>query len=271
MNPRELLCRLGELLGGSEGAQLKAKVILETVLRAPARDFEGEISDFDVEVALALADRVREGYPVQYVAGSWPFMDFEVQVGEGVLIPRDDTAALVEAAIELVPECDSALDLCAGTGIVGIALSRHYDIPVTQVEKYDAAYEYLKINISLLAPQNRPVQADVITYQNEIADGEYSLIVCNPPYLTKEEYDNAQPELHFEPEQALVGGLDFYRHIIKEYFRCLKPGGYMAFEVGHEQAEAVLQMFTENGYEAAQTRRDLGGIERAVIAKRPLL
>lgn len=267
----EAKSHLKELLCECEGGELKARVIFETVSSENWHDCDGDISENDFETMCSLAQRVMEGYPIQYVAGSWPFMDFEVQLGEGVLIPRDDTCALVEAVFSTVEQCQSALDLCAGTGIIGIALARHYGIPVTQVELHDAAFEYLKINTCTLAPDNRTVQADVFSFQNEIADGFYDIIVSNPPYVTEEEYLFSQPEIFFEPKQALVGGLDFYRHIIPEYRRCLRPGGTMAFEIGCSQTNDVLLLFRQAGFEDIRVYTDLEGMDRAIIAKRPLL
>lgn len=267
MIARELLAELEQCLAGGEGARIKARVLFETVTGADARGYEGEVPEADAETARALAERVCGGYPVQYVAGSWPFMDFEVQVGEGVLIPRDDTVALVEAAGSLAPAGAACLDLCAGTGVVGIALARRYGMQVTAVEKYYAAFEYLKVNSSVLAPRNTLVQADILHYQDELADGAYRLIVSNPPYLTEEEYAAAPAELAFEPKAALVGGLDYHRHIIGAYRRCLAPGGAMALEIGSTQAGAVAELFRSAGYTDIRVVQDLQKNDRVVTAR----
>lgn len=266
MTAAELFEKLLAVLHGAEGEYNKANVIFETVFKSPRLGFTGEISDADVATALSLASSVKGGYPVQYVAGCWPFMDFEVQIGEGVLIPRDDTVAVAETAIEACPANARVLDLCAGSGILGIAIARKCAAEVVGVELCDAAFEYLKVNMSLLAPECRPVEADVFTYQSELADGEFDLIVCNPPYLTDEEYEASQPELFHEPRQALCGGLKYYEHIIPAYRRCLKDGGSMVFEIGSGQAEAVCRLFEENGYLPARVVKDLGGNDRAVIS-----
>lgn len=262
----ELYQSLTAALSGAEGAHIKADVIFETVIKCPRQACAAEISDTDADTALALAARVKGGYPVQYVAGSWPFMDFEVQVGEGVLIPRDDTVAVAEAAIELCHPQAQVLDLCAGSGIIGIAIARHCQASVTSVELSDAAFEYLKINLSLLAPECRAVQADAFTYQNELKDAQLDLLVCNPPYLTEAEYGCVEPELLHEPKTALVGGLSFYEHIIPNYKRCIKPGGHIVFEIGYKQAKAVCQLLEKHGYTEPRVVTDLAGNDRAVIS-----
>lgn len=266
VDARTLKTEIESALAGAEGARVKADVIFETVAGRRFSDFTGEISESDAATARELAGRVAAGYPVQYVAGAWPFMDFEVQIGEGVLIPRDDSVCVAEAAIGFVSNGCRALDLCAGSGILGIALARA-GANVTSVEKYDAAFEYLKVNASRLAPQMRIMQADVFGYETGMTGCTFDIIVCNPPYLTAGEYDSAPRELSFEPKEALVGGLDFYKYIIKNYKRLLVPGGALVFEIGASQGGDVQRLLTEGGFTGVQVTKDLNGLDRAAVGR----
>lgn len=208
-------------------------------------------------------------YPLQYILRRWYFFGREFFVGPGVLIPRSDTETLIDVCLETVckKQAPRVLDLCAGTGCIGITIKGEYDAAdVTLVEKYDEAIGYTTKNAAHNNAAVKIVQGDVL--KTEGAEGKYDLIVSNPPYINDEDMKNLQPEVTFEPATALAGGddgLDFYRHIVKEYKVYLAKDGVMAFEVGINQADAVAQIMTENGFENVQTRKDYGEIDRVVF------
>lgn len=208
-------------------------------------------------------------YPLQYILRRWYFFGREFFVGPGVLIPRSDTETLIDVCLETVckKQAPRVLDLCAGTGCIGITIKGEYDAAdVTLVEKYDEAIGYTTKNAAHNNAAVKIVQGDVL--KTEGAEGKYDLIVSNPPYINDEDMKNLQPEVTFEPATALAGGddgLDFYRHIAKEYKVYLAKDGVMAFEVGINQADAVAQIMTENGFENVQTRKDYGEIDRVVF------
>ena len=151
--------------------------------------------------------------PLQYLLGEWDFLDFTVEVGPGVLIPRADTecvaqtavAALTRAAARPGREDEPAgLDLCAGTGVLAIALARGVPAArVTAVEKSGEAFSFLQRNCAALAPRVAAVQADVFGYENTLAPHSVDVIVSNPPYVTAQDYEALAPELRFEPREAL--------------------------------------------------------------------
>lgn len=208
-------------------------------------------------------------YPLQYIIGRWNFYGRDFFVGPGVLIPRSDTETLMDVCLESIKEKQppKILDLCAGTGCIGITIKGEcVSAQVTLVEKFDEALDYLQKNAEHNKADVKIVKGDVLETQG--ADGEYDLIVSNPPYINAVDMNNLQPEVAFEPATALAGGsdgLDFYRHIAKEYKSYLKKGGVMAFEVGINQAETVSEIMKHNDFVNVQTRADASGIDRVVF------
>lgn len=209
-------------------------------------------------------------YPLQYIFGEWSFYGRDYYVGTGVLIPRADTETLIEKAIELLKDKDSPeiLDLCAGSGCIGITLSLEKEnSKVTLVEKYEQAARYLEMNIKRNAADVKFILGDVLEGAGN--DGEYDLIVSNPPYIPDDEFDIVSPETEFEPKTALSGGkdgLDFYRAIINNYGKSLKTGGAFAFEVGINEAEKVEKLLAEAGFSNIGKVKDLNEIDRVVFA-----
>lgn len=183
-------------------------------------------------------------------------------------------AALRHMAEKLGCVCaPAALDLCAGTGVLAIAMAR--SVPAAQVaavEKSGAAFRYLQHNCAALAPRTVAVQADVFGYENVLAPQSVDVIVSNPPYVTAQEYEALAPELFFEPREALVAqqeGLCFYHHIAPAYFHALKSGGALVFETGSGQAQHVAALCTAAGYTGVSVRCDAAGLPRCVYAEKP--
>ncbi len=208
-------------------------------------------------------------YPLQYIIGKWNFFGYEFFVGPGVLIPRSDTETLIDVCLERIKDIQNprVLDLCAGTGCIGIAIKgERSEAEVTLVEKFDEALAYTNKNAAHNNLNVKIVKGDVL--KTEGADELYNLIVSNPPYITNEDMKSLQPEVKFEPSTALEGGEDglvFYRHIAKEYKKYLASGGVMAFEVGINEADAVAKIMKENGFTNIQTRKDYCEIDRVVF------
>ncbi len=196
------------------------------------------------EEAFRLCEKRAGGYPLQYLAKSWPFLDFEIAVGEGVLIPRPDTESVAKYAIRALTGLSRpvVLDLCSGSGCIAIAIaSKVPTANVTALEKSGEAFRYLTENTCRLASRVSAVLGDVFLFQDTLEDNSIDLIVSNPPYVTLLEYGTLAPELYYEPRQALTDegdGLRFYRHIENAYYDRLKPGGHLVFEVGDGQSGA---------------------------------
>ena len=208
-------------------------------------------------------------YPLQYIIGRWNFFGREFFVGPGVLIPRSDTETVIDVCLESTRQCENprVLDLCAGSGCIGITIKGECaSADVTLVEKYEEALNYTTKNALHNNADVKIVQGDVL--KTEGADGIYNLIVSNPPYIDEKDMKVLQPEVTFEPSTALAGGadgLDFYRHIAKEYKKHLASGGVLAFEVGINQADAVCEIMKQNGFEKVSVRKDYAEIDRVVF------
>ena len=217
--------------------------------------------------------------PLQYLCGSWSFLDFELAVGPGVLCPRADTEVVAQAAAETLAglAAPRVLDLCAGTGCLGLGVKRFCpDAQVTCVEKSPEAFRYLEQNVRTALPGAAPavqaVQGDLFTYWQSLPEGQLDLIVSNPPYLTAEEMQHLQPEVAQEPAMALEAGDDglvFYRALALHYRDALRPGGALVLEIGWQQRQAVMELLAGNGWADIECRRDYGGNDRCIIAHRP--
>lgn len=231
------------------------------------------VSKEDEEKLVTLAKKRAEHYPLQYLLGSWSFMGIELKVGEGVLIPRDDTEVLANLCLDYLKGSKSktALDLCAGSGAIAIALSKLAHAKVTAVELSDRAFNFLKENINLNNADVSSIKGDVFQCHSGFEDGSFDLIASNPPYIKSDEIKTLQPEVGFEPRLALDGGedgFDFYRAIITLWSGKLKSGGALAFELGEGQAEYVGKLMSESGFISIKTAEDLVKTKRAIIGIR---
>lgn len=209
------------------------------------------------------------GYPLQYLLGKWEFFGLPFYVGEGVLIPRQDTETLVETVLKIkLPENPKILDLCSGSGCIAVSLALNIkNADVTAVEISDKAAEYIKKNAELNNTDLNIVKDDVMSEKTAAIFSGIDVIVCNPPYLTAEDMKSLQKEVTFEPETALFGGkdgLDFYRSITKIWKDCLKSGGILAYEIGMGQEDAVMKILEENNFINIEMTEDLSGIIRVV-------
>lgn len=227
------------------------------------------LTDFQQNNLTAIIKQRLIHYPLQYIFGKWNFFGYEFFVGPGVLIPRSDTETLIDVCLEKLKSNQNSrvLDLCAGTGCIGITLKKECEnADVTLVEKFDEAFAYTQKNAFHNGADVKIVKGDVL--KTEGAEGIYDLIVSNPPYINGNDMKNLQPEVTFEPQTALSGGEDgllFYRHIAKEYKKYLASGGLMAFEVGIDEAQDVSEIMRQNGFENVGTRADLNKIDRVVF------
>ncbi len=235
--------------------------------------YASEQACLDMEQAV---ERVMAGEPLAYVLGQWEFYGLPLQLTQDVLIPRDDTCAVTELAINQALFLDTApriLDLCTGSGCIGLAIaSRVRDCKVTCADISKEALAVAKKNVALnkLSARVSCVQADALSEPAAFL-GKFDMIVSNPPYITTEEMLELPHSVKdYEPHLALHGGpdgLDFYRSIAEKYSAALKPGGYLCFEFGLGQGEAVCRILEENGYTILERSRDFNQIERAVIAR----
>ena len=261
---------------GIESNALEADVIVKTALGIP---FSASLSEKETDVSneekvFGIIEQRVKGVPLQYLAGIWEFYGLEFYVGPGVLIPRQDTETLCEAAIGVLERKKDpvVIDLCSGSGCIAVTLSKRVDdVTAYAVELSQEALVYLKKNNDLHSADVMILEGDVLSEQMPMLLPKADLIVCNPPYLTDEDMLNLQREVRFEPASSLYGGkdgLDFYR-VISNSWKCrLKENGVILFEVGKGQSESVSCILTKNGYTDVKIHKDLCGIDRVVEASR---
>lgn len=258
---------------GNESPAFDAVCLCRKVLgldRAGLAVHGHEAADPQAESALrALAQRRAVGEPLQYLLGHWPFLDLELAVGEGVLCPREETELLARTAARLLPPNARVLDLCAGSGAVGLGVkSLRPDVSVTCGEKFDAAFAYLKQNCAAYpALEVTPRHLDAFSPEDATACGKLDGFLCNPPYVEAGDIPGLQAELHYEPETALDGGTDgllFYRAIVQLWVPQVVPGGLCAVEIGESQGAAVAALFSAAGLQNVQVYRDFNSFDRVV-------
>ena len=220
-----------------------------------------------------LVDRHLAGEPVAYLIGEWEFYGLPLDISREVLIPRPDTEVLAEQAINYLRtqgEC-RVLDLCAGSGCVGLAIASQ--VPQTRVvlgEWSDGALKICRQNIRRNGLSGRvvPMQADARD-KPEKALGDFQCIVCNPPYIPRGDIDGLDVSVKdYEPHLALDGGedgLDCYRAISEKWKDALNIGGRLYFEVGIGQADSVLRIMRAQGFGDIQVVKDLREIPRVVF------
>ncbi len=223
-----------------------------------------------------LTARLLQDEPLAYVLGEWEFYGMKLTVNSDVLIPRDDTCAVTELAIrqaDLMGESPRILDLCTGTGCIGLAVASK--VPSAKVTLADISRQAMQVARRNIANQKLTgrvscVQVNALEKPPAFL-GKFDLIVSNPPYITTRQMrDLPDSVARFEPRLALHGGsdgLDFYRAISENFTAALKPGGFLCYEFGMGQGDAVCSLLEENGFTILERSRDYNDRERAVLAR----
>ena len=275
---KDLYLKLRGILSEAEieAPELEARLLIEGVTgmnrASQIANSNSEISGEIQEKLISMAQKRAGHLPLQYILGKWSFMGFEFKVGEGVLIPRDDTEVLVGLCLDYLKNSNgkTALDLCAGSGAISVVLDKLANADVTAVELSDKAYNFLLENIK--GTNIKPHKGDIFECYRDFEAKSFDLIASNPPYIKTDEIETLQTEVGYEPKTALDGGadgLDFYRAIVELWTPLLKSGGAMAFELGEGQAEYVGGLMADHGYINIKTAKDLGGTDRAIIGILP--
>lgn len=259
--------------GGCPDWEFEGPFLVELVTGRQPRFDETPLDQAQAHRLEGLLQKRLARVPLQYLSGKWDFLNVTLKVGEGVLCPRSDTELLCQEGASLLEGCPSprVLDLCAGTGCVGIGIKSLVPAArVTCLEKSPAALPYLGENCSAYGVDWE--EGDLFGYEAKVPSGSLDLITANPPYLTGAEMASLQPEVAHEPAMALDGGEDgltFYRYLAARYQPCLKPGGWMALEIGWEQGPAVSALLEKAGWTRVRVCRDLEDRDRVVLARRP--
>ena len=273
---RAAIMRLEDSRVGSP--RLNAEVLLMHTLgcdRAylyahPERELnEDELSRYDEH----LSERGR-GVPSQYITGHQEFYGLDFIVSPAVLIPRPETEHLVEAVLDLAHAIPAARIVDVGTGSGAVAIALAHELPDADLYATDISAEALEIahaNTSRLQVQNR------IHFRNtDLLDGlpdeHFDIVASNPPYVGESEPDKVQLEVRkFEPHVAVFGGeegLDIYRRLVPQAQRVLRPGGWLAMEIGYSQEERVRSLLHD--WKDVRSIPDLQGIPRVIVARKPV-
>ena len=262
---------------GVSQAQTEAR---EIVCFAADKTKEQLYRDMSLYASSDLERRVEElvqrrlaGEPVAYIVGEWEFYGLPLDISRDVLIPRADTEVLAERAIlkaRSAGEGGRVLDLCAGSGCVGLAVAANADqCRVVLADLSEGALRLCKQNVrrNSLNARVTCISANALEAPSSVL-WDFDVIACNPPYIPTGDLEGLDVSVKdFEPLMALDGGvdgLDFYRVIASKWKSALRLGGTLIFEVGIDQAEAVAQIMADNGFENIITTEDTGGIQRVV-------
>ncbi|MBQ4312697.1 MAG: peptide chain release factor N(5)-glutamine methyltransferase [Clostridia bacterium] len=215
----------------------------------------------------------RADRPLQYILGEWEFCDMRLCVGEGVLVPREDTTALVECVCERLRGKTSPrlLDLCAGSGAVALAaVQRIPNLRAVCVELSQEALPYLRRNVELYGDGRVDIVcADLLQPPSDevFAARSFDVIASNPPYIPSGEISTLSREVRQEPSMALDGGGDglrFYRAIASLWMPLLKASGTLAVEIGKGQETDVEGIFVRHSLRDIARKEDFSGIIRVI-------
>ncbi len=262
---------------GIDNAQMEAR---ELVCYGADKSREQFVRDMSLYVADVVENRIRalaqrrlDGEPVAYIIGEWEFYGLPLDVSRDVLIPRMDTELLAERAITLARgagEGARVLDLCAGSGCVGLAVAAN--VPQSRVVLADISEGALRVckqnvrrcglNAQVICMLADAMQTPSSTFW------DFDVIVCNPPYIPTGDIPGLDVSVKdYEPHLALDGGadgLDFYRAIAEKWGNALRLDGTLVFEVGVGQVGEVEMILAKNGFSDIKTYQDTAGIWRVV-------
>ncbi|UWD49371.1 peptide chain release factor N(5)-glutamine methyltransferase [Clostridioides difficile] len=262
----------------SDTPRLDTELLLQKVLGDVDRlyihlNLNKELTEEQKIKFIGFAEERINGRPIAYIVEKREFMGLDFFVKEGVLIPRPDTETLVEEIIEICKARKnvSILDIGTGSGAITVSLAKYIENSnVTSFDISEIALEIGKKNaiINEVDKKIEYIKSDLFTALND-SDIKFDIIVSNPPYIKKQDIETLHTQVKdYEPYNALEGGedgLDFYRKITEQGKKYLNECGILAYEVGHNQAEDVINIMKSNGYKKIYTKKDIQGIDRVVI------
>jgi release factor glutamine methyltransferase len=218
-----------------------------------------------VQTFAALVQRRVHGEPIAYILGEREFYGLDFAVTRAVLIPRPETELLVELALERIPEngAPQVLDLGTGSGAIAVALAKQR--PHARATAVDVDYAALTVARANAKRNGVSVRFFCANWFGALSGETFDLVVSNPPYVAAQDPHLAVGDVRFEPQRALVGGadgLDCIRVIVAKAGVHLRPGAWLLFEHGYDQAEACRALLEAQGYRDVQTWADLAGIPR---------
>lgn len=258
---------------------IDAKVLLKFILKKDntyiianankemSRDEENELQES--------IQKIKDGFPLQYITHNQEFMGINFEVNQNVLIPQPDTEILVENTIRLVLENESLenqenskktmqiLDLCTGSGAIAVSLKKYLpDVKIFASDISEKALEVAKKNAKNNNVEIEFIKSDMFENIHE----KFDIIVSNPPYIKSEEIEKLSKEVQNEPKLALDGGKDglkFYKIISREIKNYLKENGTLLMEIGYDEANEVMKLF-----ENSTCIKDYANNDRVIVWNR---
>lgn len=238
---------------------------------AGARDIDlidRSFSSDSEELREAIARRA-DREPLQYIIGEVDFYRESYLVDPSVLIPRQDTEILVDFAVKNIPEGKRFADLCCGSGCVGLStLSNTKNTTAILADISDGALAVARKNAERIGVKERAdfVLSDVL--KERVAE-EVFAVLSNPPYVSEEAYAGLEPEIYREPRIAFVGresGIEFYRKLTPMYKDVIAKDGFIAYEIGYDQADALAIIAEDNGM-SSEILTDLSDNARVAVLR----
>lgn len=258
MKREELRERIIKILVNGGKNIREANIILQDI------PMFSNIPEKEARQKLRMAKKRCSDIPLQYLLKDTNFMGLTIRCNKNALIPRPETELLTDFIIHNEKEIKNALDLCCGTGCIGLALKKHLDIDVDLVDISSKALKEAKANAKTNQLKVNIIKSNLF----DNVKSKYDIIVSNPPYIKTEDIKHLDKEVRREPKLALDGGqdgYDFYRVIVEKAPEYLSENGKIYFEVGEGQAKEVARLL-KKGFKNVKLLRDYNGIDRMVYA-----
>ena len=279
MNRRQAITRACLLLRRQGKEESLARFLLMYILDENSQQFTNNISEQltkeKEELYFSLIDKhIEKNVPLSHLAGFEYFYDRKFKVTKDVLSPRMETEELIYKVIEYIKSINKnnikILDLCTGSGIIGITLRKELEFKSLEVVASDISEEALKVakeNAIMNEAEVKFIQSDIFENIND----KFDIIVSNPPYIAYNDKITMEDNvLNYDPHLALFAeedGMYFYREIVENAKEYLEEDGLVFFEIGYDQREKILKLANENGFKA-EVYKDINGRDRMAILVR---
>lgn len=232
-------------------------------------NLDKELSKDQIEKIQIIEDKLKKDYPLQYALGTWDFYNINLIVDERALIPRFETEIIVDYLINSEFNKNTILDIGSGSGAISLALAYNLkDSKVFGVDIEDKAISLSKANKEKLKIDNVDfIKSDLFENINQ----SFDMIISNPPYINKKDYESLDKKLFYEPKSALYGGEDglyFYKSIIKKASKYLNKNGHLVFEIGYDQKEYINKLLIKSDFKNIINLKDFNGFDRFIIAEK---